>query len=278
MLRRVFCLFPKDGHSAVIGFTDAVCFLPDVHTFQVVVVQQMIATVLELVDSIEFNVAEWAHPGLVRTDSDQLREGQHSEWRAADDLVESVLDSSGDVVSIQGTPVERRQQQGEKGVEKMLQRLQDAINLAFAALANIKCGSLFGLTAGSANPSYLLQQLEKGTGGFGYFTIGDIAKQQNLVTSATTAPIQSLVDIGYGNSSQLQTTGVIITINDLEGSFTGSDPIAQAATVLHELGHAFSDLWGQSSTKIKDDNKTVPNYVDVSKGNTTLINKDCFNR
>jgi hypothetical protein len=61
---RTTAFFSKDGHSAVIGFTKAVCFLADVHAFKFMVVQQMIAAVFELVDSIEFNVAEWAHPGL----------------------------------------------------------------------------------------------------------------------------------------------------------------------------------------------------------------------
>jgi hypothetical protein len=58
----------------VIGFTKTVCFLADVHAFEFVVVQQMIAAVFELVDSIEFNVAEWTHPRFIRTDSDQLLE------------------------------------------------------------------------------------------------------------------------------------------------------------------------------------------------------------
>jgi len=58
-------LSPEDGHRAVIRLTKAICFLPDVHTFEVVVLQQMIAAVFEFVDSIEFKVAEWAHPGLV---------------------------------------------------------------------------------------------------------------------------------------------------------------------------------------------------------------------
>jgi hypothetical protein len=57
--------FPEDGHSAVIGFTKTVGFLTDVNAFEFVVVQQMIAAVFELVDSIEFKVAEWTHPGLV---------------------------------------------------------------------------------------------------------------------------------------------------------------------------------------------------------------------
>ena len=74
LLRRVLHLFPEDGHSAVIRFTDAVCFLPNVHALEGVIVQQVIAAVFEFVDSIEFNVAERTHPGFIRTDSDQLLE------------------------------------------------------------------------------------------------------------------------------------------------------------------------------------------------------------
>jgi len=48
--------------------------LADVHTFEFVVVKQMIAAVFELVDSIEFNIAEETHPTFIRTDSDQLLE------------------------------------------------------------------------------------------------------------------------------------------------------------------------------------------------------------
>ena len=58
-------LLPEDGHRAVKGFPEAVCFLPYMHTFEVVVLQQMIAAVFKFVDSIEFKVAEGAHPGFV---------------------------------------------------------------------------------------------------------------------------------------------------------------------------------------------------------------------
>jgi hypothetical protein len=44
------------------------------HTFEFVVVQQMIAAVFEPVNSIEFYIAEWTHPGFIRTDSYQLLE------------------------------------------------------------------------------------------------------------------------------------------------------------------------------------------------------------
>jgi hypothetical protein len=70
----VLRLFPEDSHSAVIGFTKAVRFLANMHTFEFVVVEQMIAAVFERVDSIEFNLAEWTHPGFIRTNSDQLLE------------------------------------------------------------------------------------------------------------------------------------------------------------------------------------------------------------
>jgi len=53
----------------MIGSAKAVCFLPDVRAFEFVIVQQMIAAVFELVDSIKFNIAKRTHPGFIRTDS-----------------------------------------------------------------------------------------------------------------------------------------------------------------------------------------------------------------
>jgi hypothetical protein len=58
-------LFPEDGHRAVVRFTETICLLPDMHTLEVVLTQQMVATVFKVVDSIEFKVAKRAHPGLV---------------------------------------------------------------------------------------------------------------------------------------------------------------------------------------------------------------------
>jgi len=57
--------FPEYRYCAVIRFTDAVGFLADMHTFEVVVVQQMIATVFKPVNSIQFKIAEWARPGFI---------------------------------------------------------------------------------------------------------------------------------------------------------------------------------------------------------------------
>lgn len=58
-------LFPEDGHCAVVRFTGAICFLPDMHALEVVFLQQMIAAVFNFMDSVQLKVAEWTHPGLV---------------------------------------------------------------------------------------------------------------------------------------------------------------------------------------------------------------------
>lgn len=49
----------------MIRFTDAVCFLADVQTFEVMVVQQMITAVFKAVYSIQFKIAERAGAGLI---------------------------------------------------------------------------------------------------------------------------------------------------------------------------------------------------------------------
>jgi len=64
----------------MIGFAKTVCFLPDVHAFEFVVLQQMIAAVFELVNCIKFNVAKRTHPTFIRTDSHQLLEVEQGVW------------------------------------------------------------------------------------------------------------------------------------------------------------------------------------------------------
>ena len=49
----------------MIRFPEAIRFLAYMHALEVVLLQQMIATVFKFVDSIEFKIAEWEHPGFV---------------------------------------------------------------------------------------------------------------------------------------------------------------------------------------------------------------------
>ena len=64
-VRKVLRLSPEDGHCAVIRFAKTVCFLPDMHALEIVVVQQMVATVFKSVDAVQFKIAERALPRLV---------------------------------------------------------------------------------------------------------------------------------------------------------------------------------------------------------------------
>jgi hypothetical protein len=111
-----------------------------------------------------------------------------------------------------------------------------------------------------------------GTSSYGNVTVNDIADKPGQTTSATTK-VSGLkaVDIGYG-ATQLVPGTVLITINDLAGDFVNGDVKESAATLLHELGHAYNLLgaWGGSPV--------TPDGGDVAKSqeNQALIKKNCF--
>jgi len=69
--------------------------------------------------------------------------------------------------------------------------------------------------------------------------------------------------------------GVQITINNVAGSFVNQSADAWAVTILHELGHAYWDLYGQGTSSIVPDDSSVPNNVKVSGDNSALIEKKC---
>ncbi len=128
--------------------------------------------------------------------------------------------------------------------ELMLDRdyaeLTIAENIAASALLDPKCAALFGMpgTAGHGNimiptglqlfdelqNSYVLQPIPNGDPG--------------LVTLATTAGqgMATIPLLNYPGSSMLVSASVVITLNDMPGGFFSQGLIAQAATLLHELG------------------------------------------
>ena len=132
---------------------------------------------------------------------------------------------------------------------------------------NPDCDSLFGLTSGSPVPSQFLQTLFPG------IQIGNIQSAPGYFTSATTVgtgPYQA--PIGNG-ATQLLYTGVLITINDLAGTFVSGNTQSQAITLLHELGHAYDDMYGPASTLILSDAGNPAQ----SMANTALVTQKCFN-
>ena len=69
----------------------------------------------------------------------------------------------------------------------------------------------------------------------------------------------------------LVNSGVQITVNNIAGSFVTGNPSNWTVTVLHELGHAYWDLYGPGTSAIQPD----ANSVSVSQANTALVQKTC---
>ncbi len=93
-------------------------------------------------------------------------------------------------------------------------------------------------------------------------------------TCFITTKVTGLKPIDIGNGAQQWVNGtVLITINDLRGDFVNGDVTASAATLLHELGHAYYDL-----SSFLGGSRILPDGGEVNKSqnNQRLIKKDCF--
>jgi hypothetical protein len=91
--------------------------------------------------------------------------------------------------------------------------------------------------------------MEWGTNDLASFTVGDLQPKPGVIRSAlTTSTTQSVAVAipGFPGSTQSLSV-VIVTINDLAGNFIGSNLSSATATVLHELGHVYNDLFGPNA-------------------------------
>lgn len=121
------------------------------------------------------------------------------------------------------------------------------------------------------NPSVVLSDILNGTGyasiQYAYFAATDVTVTSfNLNTNTPT--------IGYNLvNATTDPTGTVITLNTNALSSIGSGNfIAAAVTLLHELGHVYSDLFGAGSTAIQND---AGNNA-LSQANTALVQQVCF--
>jgi RHS repeat-associated protein len=151
--------------------------------------------------------------------------------------------------------------------------LWKALDVALAKLDSEKCRSLFGNGSSSPDPRGVLKGLLYGTSKYGNVTVDDIRDDPGKVTSATTT-VTGLRPIDIGNdATQLVNGTVLIKINYLAGDFANGDVREAAATLLHELGHAYHDL-----TAFLGGSLITPDGGDVTKSqaNQALIKKNCF--
>ena len=115
------------------------------------------------------------------------------------------------------------------------------------------------------NPADLLQDL----------VVGDIGSQeveQNFgsVTFGIVSQSNYVAQVGPG-------VPVNIILNDnAYGPWATSTSVEQAGTLLHELGHAFEQIFGASSTVIGNDSQNAdPGYV-MGTMNQTLVDTFCL--
>jgi RHS repeat-associated protein len=135
------------------------------------------------------------------------------------------------------------------------------------------CAGLFGLPAiaGSTPPSpeALLQTLVMTNS----FTFGTVTSPSGYVTSASTGRLGSAtINLGGGTTMGVSAS-VTITLNNITNgaSFVTGTPYDQAVTILHELGHAYGDMYGLGTSKIVPDS----NQPKVSNANDALIKANC---
>jgi RHS repeat-associated protein len=143
--------------------------------------------------------------------------------------------------------------------------LNSALDIALQMLENPQCViSLFNNVPGSVSPSQVLQQLVSN----GNVVFGDI---DNNSTAATT---QILIGPPGGSNSAL------ITLNNNglgqfslgTNSYGLSSNYYDAMVLIHELGHAYADIYGPASTQITSD----ADDVDASVANTQQVISACF--
>ncbi len=156
---------------------------------------------------------------------------------------------------------------------KVARRLPGAIDRARNALRNHwPCASLFALGTGLPEPTDILDRLARADPSVGLIIINEIESPRGQTTSATAAGFNwQAVPVGQG-ATQLRATFVQVTINSLAGTFVDGDETDRAVTILHELGHVYSFLYGPSSTLISEDRGDTSK----SEENSRLARKHCF--
>jgi hypothetical protein len=134
---------------------------------------------------------------------------------------------------------------------------------------NSDCQFLFAQTPGAPKPLDVLNTM------LASLQINPISAPAGQVTSTTTTASGKGVPVSIGNdATQATYASAVVTPNDVAGAFMTGTTTDQAATLLHELGHVYSDLYGSASTAITNDGPVYP--VSVSEANQKLVIDQCF--
>jgi hypothetical protein len=154
------------------------------------------------------------------------------------------------------------------------------VQAALNALNTIpSCASLFEGVGFTPNPATVLSDIWNNTG-YGSFSFSYIPDGTNPNTGAinewTNAQTGGSGYVGLGPGGLPQYTSATITMNTNASTplnFSGGVQNWEV-TILHELGHVYQMLFGQSSTQILYDGPNSP--AGTSQANTALVMKNCL--
>jgi hypothetical protein len=155
----------------------------------------------------------------------------------------------------------------------MSMELKAAMALAQKMLTDEpNCAGLFGLTGAVGNTSpAALTGLALIANSFSFGAIGPTSS--STTTSATTTGVGSLYIPLAGGGTIEASANVSIVLNNISNnaSFVMGNTYDEAVTILHELGHAYWDLFGPGTSAIVPDHSSTP----TSQTNTNLVTKNC---
>ena len=157
--------------------------------------------------------------------------------------------------------------------QEIASRVVAAGQTALDALRNRSdCAGLFNLAPGAPAASDVLNSLLSADPAVGSILVTEIFDRPGEETSAVAVAVNPVLSSIGGGSTAFHYTYVQVQINELAGLFLGNNVVDQAATLLHELGHVFSAMYGPGSTSIADDDQDI----DTSEGNSGDVKKHCF--
>jgi hypothetical protein len=153
------------------------------------------------------------------------------------------------------------------GLEKAVQTLMSIAD----------CAGLFGLTGGSGNASPGPLEVLARIGNS--YKFQSIDSPDGTVTSALKRGVGS-ASTPIPNGSLLVSAAVEIRVNNLSNgaSFVTGGVNDWATTLLHELGNAYWDLYGDGTSAITPDGPSAPNGIDGTKAsieNTNRVKTKC---
>jgi hypothetical protein len=150
--------------------------------------------------------------------------------------------------------------------------LDAAFDRAIEALKSPDCAGLFNLEGQGPPPSAMLTALRDGTS-FGTIVYGQLAELRVATTMRS-------FGLSIDESGQItQTLQVIITLNNDGNGFWATEGVLQnAATLLHEMGHAYQMLFGNNSTALIRESLNPNSDIQgvLSAINSGIVWNKCF--